>query len=211
MNRYVISTTNNPVTKFKYHIEIREENQGVINSEVQSSQSYTSYYASTFHHANSYVKEAKSDAFGILKLEPRYVLTSVIKPIPSISGHISPMTYTEPELYIFSRDDELLTILTESNGLISAPFRDELNRTPDTPLEITVDAQVEYVQSYADGSYGKQLTQVASMYIGAYGVGDTSEKVNVSPAQFVKEDNSVVFKDREGKLREYVIKEKVGS
>lgn len=74
------------------------------------------------------------------------------------------------ELYIFSPNDELLTIITEETGLISAPFREELNRVPDTPFSFTVEADAEN-------------------------------------AQYVVEENQVVFRDKEGELRLYVIKE----
>ncbi|WAA10845.1 phage tail protein [Fervidibacillus albus] len=47
------------------------------------------------------------------------------------------------ELYIFSPNDELLTIITEETGLISAPFREELNQVPDTPFSFTVEADNE--------------------------------------------------------------------
>jgi hypothetical protein len=74
------------------------------------------------------------------------------------------------ELYIFSQDDRLLTVITESTGLVSAPFREELNTVSDTPFSFTVEA-------------------------------DTGE------AQHVKEENQVVFRDKDGDLRLYVIKE----
>lgn len=74
------------------------------------------------------------------------------------------------ELYIFSQDDELLTILSEDTGLTSAPFRDELNSVADEPFVFTVDADVEKVK-------------------------------------YVKEENRVVFRDRVGDYREFVIKE----
>ncbi len=74
------------------------------------------------------------------------------------------------ELYIFNQDDKLLTILSESTGLTSAPFRDELNKVPSEPFIFTIDADVDR-------------------------------------SKYVKEENRVVFHDREGYLREYVIKE----
>ncbi|MEK3887445.1 phage tail spike protein [Bacillus sp. FSL K6-3431] len=74
------------------------------------------------------------------------------------------------EIYIFSQDDELLTILTEATGLISAPFRDEKNSVSDETFVFTVDADVER-------------------------------------AKHVKEENRVVFKDKDGFFREMVIKE----
>lgn len=74
------------------------------------------------------------------------------------------------ELYIFSQDDQLLTIITETTGLVSAPFREELNKVSDTPFSFTVEA-------------------------------DTEE------SQHIKEENQVVFKDKDGDLRLYVIKE----
>lgn len=113
---------------------------------------------------------------------------------------------TITELYIFNQDDKLLTILTPENGLLTALFRDELNKTSDTPLQFTVDAQAEYSQRH-DLRSG-MLTQVASSFVGVIDrTTEQDETVNVSPSQFVKEENRVVFKDREGRLREFVIKE----
>ncbi|SNZ14547.1 hypothetical protein SAMN05421503_2469 [Terribacillus aidingensis] len=74
------------------------------------------------------------------------------------------------ELYIFSQDDQLLTVITESTGLVSAPFREELNTVSDTPFSFTVEADTEQ-------------------------------------SQHVKEENQVVFRDKDGDLRLYVIKE----
>ncbi|RWR06757.1 phage tail spike protein [Siminovitchia fortis] len=74
------------------------------------------------------------------------------------------------ELYIFSQDDVLLTTLSESAGLVSAPFKDQLNSVPDEPFSFTVEADAER-------------------------------------AKYVKEENQVVFRDKEGDLRLYVIKE----
>lgn len=108
------------------------------------------------------------------------------------------------ELYIFSQDDKLLTIISEDNGLESTFFRDESNEIPDTPFTFTVDAHAEYRQKYNSNN---SLTQVASMFIGAVEGIDDEVEINVSPAQFVKEENRVVFKDREGRFREFVIKE----
>ncbi|MBS4198624.1 phage tail protein [Bacillus sp. FJAT-49732] len=74
------------------------------------------------------------------------------------------------EIYIFSQDDVLITTLTESTGLISAPFRDELNSVASEPFVFIVDADVER-------------------------------------SKFVKEENRVVFQDKDGYFREMVIKE----
>ncbi|RST60237.1 hypothetical protein D5F11_007210 [Siminovitchia terrae] len=74
------------------------------------------------------------------------------------------------EIYILSQDDKLLTTLSESTGLVSTMFKDQLNNVPDEPFIFTV---------YAD----------------------------VKQAQHVKEENQVVFRDKEGDLRLYVIKE----
>ncbi|MEK3890257.1 phage tail spike protein [Bacillus sp. FSL K6-3431] len=74
------------------------------------------------------------------------------------------------EIYIFSQDDELLTILTEETGLNSAPFRDEKNSVASEPFVFTVDADEDR-------------------------------------AKHVKEENRVVFKDKDGFFREMVIKE----
>lgn len=74
------------------------------------------------------------------------------------------------EIYIFSQDDKLLTVITESTGLISALFRDEVNSVASEPFTFTVEADIER-------------------------------------AKYVKEENQVVFRDKEGDLRLYVIKE----
>ncbi|WP_313429866.1 phage tail spike protein [Siminovitchia terrae] len=74
------------------------------------------------------------------------------------------------EIYILSQDDKPLTTLSESTGLVSAPFKDQLNNVPDEPFVFTV---------YAD----------------------------IERAKYVKEENRVVFRDKDGDLREYVIKE----
>lgn len=74
------------------------------------------------------------------------------------------------ELYIFSQDDKLLSIITEETGLISAPVREELNQVPDTPFSFTVEADSRN-------------------------------------AKYVVEENQVVFRDKEGDLQLFVIKE----
>lgn len=74
------------------------------------------------------------------------------------------------EIYIFSQNDTLLATLTEETGLISAPFREEVNRLPETPFNFTIESDAE-------------------------------------EAKYVKEENQVVFRDKEGDLRLYVIKE----
>ncbi|WZY01589.1 phage tail spike protein [Bacillus sp. FSL W7-1360] len=74
------------------------------------------------------------------------------------------------ELYILNRHDELLGTISEETGLLSALFREELNRVPDEPFTFTVDASAEN-------------------------------------AQYVIEENQVVFRDKEEELRLYVIKE----
>ncbi|MBM7717231.1 phage minor structural protein [Bacillus thermophilus] len=74
------------------------------------------------------------------------------------------------EIYIFSQADDLLTIISESTGLISAPFREEINSVSSEPFVFTVDADAERVKH-------------------------------------VKEENRVVFKDKDGFYREMVIKE----
>lgn len=106
------------------------------------------------------------------------------------------------ELYIFSQDDKLLTIISESTGLIEAPFREELNAG--SSFSFTAEAQTQYKHVY-DKQRGA-LTQVASMFIGTTESAE-SERVNVSPAQYIVEENQVVFRDHEGDLRLYVIKE----
>ncbi|QBP06951.1 tail protein [Virgibacillus phage Mimir87] len=72
------------------------------------------------------------------------------------------------ELYIFSQDDKLLTILSESTGLIEALFREELNSGSSFSFTVKSDAD---------------------------------------RAKHVIEENQVVFRDHEGDLRLYVIKE----
>lgn len=74
------------------------------------------------------------------------------------------------ELYIFSQNDQLLTIITEETGLVSAPVRIEVNSVPDTPFSFTVEADSEN-------------------------------------AEYVKDENKVVYRDHEGDLRLVVIKE----
>lgn len=110
------------------------------------------------------------------------------------------------EIYVFSPDDELLTILSEGNGLLEAPFRDELNSVADTPFSFTVDASAIYEHRFDGGDEERNLTQVASAFIGTISGGASSQE-NVSPAQFIREENRVVFRDRGGRLREFVIKE----
>ena len=58
------------------------------------------------------------------------------------------------ELYIFSQDDEPLTIITEDTGLVSAPVRIEVNSVPDTPFSFTVEADSE------DAKYVKDENKV---------------------------------------------------
>lgn len=86
---------------------------------------------------------------------------------PPITGASPP---TDAEIYIFSQDDVLLTILTESTGLVSAPFRDETNSVASEPFMFTIDADIDR-------------------------------------AKYVKEENRVIFKDKDGDFREFVIKE----
>ncbi|MED4082176.1 phage tail spike protein [Halalkalibacterium halodurans] len=74
------------------------------------------------------------------------------------------------ELFIFDREDQLLTILTESTGLVRALFREELNRVPNQPFAFTIEASSE-------------------------------------EAKHVVEEHQVVFRDKEGDLRLFVIKE----
>ncbi|MGD6778843.1 phage tail spike protein [Sutcliffiella horikoshii] len=74
------------------------------------------------------------------------------------------------EIHILSPTDRLLITLTEETGLISAPFREELNRLPEQPFSFTIESDVE-------------------------------------EAKYVVEENQVVFKDKDGDLRLYVIKE----
>lgn len=107
------------------------------------------------------------------------------------------------EIYVFNADDELLTILSEDNGLVSAPFKEEINKVPDSPLTIIVDAEAEYEQTY-DGNHN--LTQVAGAFVGRVARSGVHAE-NVVAAKYIQEENRVVFRDRENKLREYVIKE----
>ncbi|MGN7183684.1 phage tail spike protein [Cytobacillus kochii] len=74
------------------------------------------------------------------------------------------------ELYLFNQDDKQLTIISEDSGLISAPYRIEVNKIPETPFSFTVEADSEN-------------------------------------AKYVLEENKVVFRDHEGDLRLFVIKE----
>lgn len=109
------------------------------------------------------------------------------------------------EIYIFDQQgDELLTVLSEDNGLISAPVHDTLNTVSDAPFVFTVEANAVYTQKY-DSSHN--LTQVASSFIGIYEDNEATTSENVSPARFVKERNRVVLRDRVGDFREFVIEE----
>ncbi|MEK4922032.1 phage tail spike protein [Cytobacillus sp. FSL R5-0569] len=74
------------------------------------------------------------------------------------------------DLYIFNQDDHPLTIISEDSGLISAPYRLEVNKIPETPFSFTIEADTE-------------------------------------DAKYVLEENKVVFRDHEGDLRLFVIKE----
>lgn len=74
------------------------------------------------------------------------------------------------ELYLFNQDDKPLTIISEDSGLISAPYRIEINKVPETPFSFTIEADAE-------------------------------------DAKYVLEENKVVFRDHEGDLRLFVIKE----
>ncbi|WP_225230518.1 prophage endopeptidase tail family protein [Cytobacillus stercorigallinarum] len=74
------------------------------------------------------------------------------------------------ELFIFNQDDQPLTIISEDSGLISSPYRIEVNKIPETPFTFTVEADSEN-------------------------------------AKYVLEENKVVFRDHEGDLRLFVIKE----
>ncbi|ASV67569.1 phage tail protein [Cytobacillus kochii] len=47
------------------------------------------------------------------------------------------------ELYIFSQREKPLTILSEDTGLVSAPYRIEVNSVPDKPFSFTVEADHE--------------------------------------------------------------------
>ena len=47
------------------------------------------------------------------------------------------------ELYIFSQDDKLLTIISEDTGLISATIREELNQVASEPFVFIVEADTE--------------------------------------------------------------------
>ncbi|MEK4924104.1 phage tail spike protein [Cytobacillus sp. FSL R5-0569] len=74
------------------------------------------------------------------------------------------------ELFIFNQDNQPLTIISEDSGLISAPYRIEINKIPETPFSFTVEADSKN-------------------------------------AKYVLEENKVVFRDHEGDLRIFVIKE----
>ena len=106
------------------------------------------------------------------------------------------------ELFIFSKDDELLTILSEETGLVSTWFKDYENQIVEDTFVFEVQVHKKYQQGY-DSEYN--LTQVAGSFVG------TVEKVNtvkeVSPIEFIEEENQVVFRDRDGDLRLVRIKE----
>src|SRR5690625_7869134 len=94
------------------------------------------------------------------------------------------------ELYIFSQDDKLLTILSEGTGLTSAPIRDELNQG--SSFSFTTRSHAVYSQSY---DINNNLTEVAGSFIGTLG-STTANKVNVYPSQFIKEEKRFELKDR---------------
>ncbi|MGN7309922.1 phage tail spike protein [Alkalicoccobacillus gibsonii] len=74
------------------------------------------------------------------------------------------------EIYILDPQGLILGAISEENGLISAPFREELNRIADQPFSFTIESSSEF-------------------------------------AKYVIEENQVVFRDKEGDLRLFVIKE----
>src|SRR5699024_3748970 len=104
------------------------------------------------------------------------------------------------ELYIFSQNDKLLTVLSESTGLLEAPFREELNQG--SSFSFTLESGVKYEHVY---NIERNLTQIAGQFIGA--MERTTYKKRIEPAKYVKEENQVVFRDKESDLRLYVIKE----
>ncbi|MFD1707561.1 hypothetical protein ACFSCZ_12585 [Siminovitchia sediminis] len=51
-----------------------------------------------------------------------------------------------PEVYIFSQDDNMLTVISDSTGLVSTLFKDQLNGVPDEPFSFSIEADVVYAK-----------------------------------------------------------------
>src|SRR5699024_6975052 len=105
-------------------------------------------------------------------------------------------------LYIFSKDDEFLSILSEDTGLVTTHFKDYENHLIDEPFTFNVKMNQEYHQGYADNGV---ITQIAGMFLGVHKKAEFIE--HVSPSQFVEKENQVAFYDRENRLRLMRIKE----
>src|SRR5699024_9250997 len=105
-------------------------------------------------------------------------------------------------LYIFSKDDEFLSILSEDTGLVTTHFKDYENHLIDEPFTFNVKMNQEYYQGYTNDGV---ITQIAGMFLGVHKKSDIIE--HVSPSQFVEEENQVAFYDRENRLRLMRIKE----
>ena len=105
-------------------------------------------------------------------------------------------------LYIFSSTDKLLTVLSEDTGLIETHFKDYQNLIQDETFTFSVHQSKKYSQSY-DTFYN--LTQVAGSFIGT--IDKVESTVNVSPIEFVEEENQVAFYDKDNELRLMRMKE----
>lgn len=113
------------------------------------------------------------------------------------------------ELFIFDRDDNLLTILSEETGLIDTLFKDYENEIVDETFVFNVDNEVRYSQGYSNVASEYHLTQVAGSFIGT--IDDDKDIVHtdelVSPIEFIEEENQVAFYDKDNALRLMRIKE----
>lgn len=105
-------------------------------------------------------------------------------------------------LYIFSSTDKLLTVLSEDTGLIETHFKDYQNLIQDETFTFSVHQSKKYSQSY-DTFYN--LTQVAGSFIGT--IDKIESTVNVSPIEFIEEENQVAFYDKDNELRLMRMKE----
>lgn len=106
------------------------------------------------------------------------------------------------ELYIYSGDDKLVTVLSEETGLLTTLFKDYQNHISDETFTFEVIQSKQYSQSY---DTEMNLTQVAGNFIGTFEEVVSTE--NVSPIEFIEEENQVAFFDRDGDLRLMRIKE----
>src|SRR5690625_3050033 len=80
----------------------------------------------------SYTSDTQSSIRGILKLEPRTILSKNKDTVSNVSGHAAIMYYAKPDLNIFDPYDKRLAILsnegTDACPFWSALYREELNK-----------------------------------------------------------------------------------